>query len=96
MPTNSCDRIGAKTHLLCYSLVDAVDLPAAECAADVLAPINAPQNGSLTEFGGISPLLYREYRLAPQGQVAAARFLIHLTLAQQDAVTHFFTEACGH
>jgi hypothetical protein len=96
MPTDSCDQIGVKISLPCYSFVDSVDLPATKSAADILAPINTPQDGSFTEFGSISLLLYREYCLSPQGQVASARFLIHLTLTQQDAVVHSGSMGCCH
>jgi hypothetical protein len=74
--------------LPCYAFIDSVYLSATKSAADILAPINAPQDGSFTEFGGANPLLNRKNCLSPQGQVASARFLIHLTLTQQDAVLH--------
>jgi hypothetical protein len=96
MPTDSGNQFGIKLSLPCYAFIDSVDLSATKSTADILAPINSPQDGFFTEFGSISPLLYREHCLSPQEQVASARLLIHLTLAQQDAVAHSVTVVCYH
>lgn len=94
IPADSGNQFGIKLSLPCYSFVDSVDLSATKSAADILAPINTPQDGPFAEFGSVSPLLYREHHLSQQGHVASARFLIHLTLTEQDAVVHSVTLGC--
>jgi hypothetical protein len=65
---------------------DAVHLPAAKSATDVLAAINAPQNETFVHVGSFESLTYRKRRSRPEAQPASKHILTQFTLAQQDAV----------
>jgi len=76
-------NLGAQSHV-------AVSFESPEYTADV------DGMGPPTEFGGANPSFYHAHRLAPQGYLPTTRFLIHLTLAQQDSVANFVSMGCGH